>query len=129
MIRIPLILILFIVLPAGIYAQTDSTDYYRKGREDAKVYYTKDSPFWWTAASVITIYGTVIFTPLETFIPPRKKNLNNPDNPNNGLLETNEQYFKGYRKEAHRKKKVKTLSGFIISAVTLSIILSMPPKE
>jgi len=74
----------------------DNTDYYAKGMDDGNTYYSGRGamiggfvcgllPGWGTAGAVVI----AVVTP----------DLNNPENPNNKLTQTNTDYYAGYKKQ------------------------------
>ncbi len=101
-------------------------DYYEMGRSDGKKYYkTRDAVvgsvisgalYWVMGAGVIT--GAAI-------IASKPHDIRNPENPNDKLLENNQDYYNGYMKGARKKKIRHTSIGFVsgVGGFTLVIFI------
>jgi hypothetical protein len=95
-------------------------DYYAMGREDGHKYFRSREAvagtfvsglgFWIMGAGIVS--ATII-----TAVPPKK--IHNKENPNDNLLNTNQDYYDGYMRSARNKKVLHSSLGFAGGVATL----------
>lgn len=97
---------------------------YNTGWKDSKKHFKGGGAFAGGLASGIFFpYGWASATIIAA-IPPT--NINNPSNPNNKMLYSDEAYAKGYKKGAHGKKAGKVLGGFAIGiGIDLLVLMAV----
>ena len=113
-------------IPKDEIANTNIPNAFQLGEEDAKKYYKTPSDLVFGEVILggghIFIFPTILGTVLAYKAP---KKLENIENPNNVLLNTNPMYKEGYLKTAKKKKRTAATIGFLSGMVGFWTVISL----
>lgn len=110
--------------PGSNLTSTDARGFYYQGMEEAKANYSKNGPLWGTLLpTAIPGWGVVLGALSGGIIAAVPPNIDPYQLPNPDLYLKNQEYARGYEKQAMRRKLGKVLTGYGIGIGIQTVVL------
>lgn len=103
--------------PGGTMSAASPDQMYALGQRDAEMYYKGNDAFWGSAACAVTVYGLVGSVIIGAVKPAVK-----PDRVSDMSLIGDPDYYQGYQKRAHQRKKGKAALGAGMGLVAVPVV-------